>query len=239
MRTLVIGDIHGNLRALKQAFERSGFNAKKDRLVSLGDVFDGHPHSAECVEALMDVRDFVWCIGNHDALAMSWLAARLDGKRTPDEDESDGLVMVRFSYNDGKTADDRERMKKHLEFARRECVPFYTDEAGRFYVHAGIDWDYPPDAQPDPAIYYTDRKTYALLARLYDIGGLRFPYRDVFVGHTKTINEFPDGKPVRRANLWNLDTGAGTNGKLTIMDAGTYEYWQSDWGMGMNENAEA
>ncbi|HET7289166.1 MAG TPA: metallophosphoesterase, partial [Thermodesulfobacteriota bacterium] len=63
MRTLVVGDIHGNLKALRQAFERSGFNPRKDRLVSLGDVFDGHPHSAECVELLMKVKDLVWCLG--------------------------------------------------------------------------------------------------------------------------------------------------------------------------------
>ncbi|HET7290267.1 MAG TPA: hypothetical protein VFJ67_07485, partial [Thermodesulfobacteriota bacterium] len=110
------------------------------------------------------------------------------------------------------------------------CVPYHVDKEGRFYVHAGINWDYPPGEQPDPKIYYKDRKTYALLAVLYEAGGYRFPYRDVYIGHTKTINERPDGTPVRRANLWNLDTGAGTYGKLTIMDADTYEYWQSDWG---------
>ena len=30
------------------------------------------------------------------------------------------------------------------------------------------------------------------------------------------------------ANIWNLDTGAGFRGKLTIMDINTKEYWQSD-----------
>ena len=230
MRTLVIGDIHGNLQALRQAFERSGFDPESDRLVSLGDVFDGHPYSAECVEVLMKVKDLVWCIGNHDALALSWLRGEREGKRTLNERAYEDLMMIKFSYGGGRTAGGRKRMKRHLEFAGKKCVPFYLDEDGRSYVHAGIDWDYTPEGQPDPEVYYTDRKTYALLARLYEIGGLRFPYRDVFIGHTKTISEYPDGKPVRRANLWNLDTGAGTYGKLTIMDADTYEYWQSDWG---------
>ena len=35
-------------------------------------------------------------------------------------------------------------------------------------------------------------------------------------------------EPVRRLNIWNLDQGAGWNGKLTLMDAHTEEYWQSD-----------
>ena len=30
------------------------------------------------------------------------------------------------------------------------------------------------------------------------------------------------------ANIWNLDTGAGWDGKLTMMDVNTGEYWQSD-----------
>ena len=30
--------------------------------------------------------------------------------------------------------------------------------------------------------------------------------------------------------IWDLDTGAGWGGKLTIMDANTEEYWQSDSG---------
>jgi serine/threonine protein phosphatase 1 len=28
--------------------------------------------------------------------------------------------------------------------------------------------------------------------------------------------------------VWNIDTGAGWSGKLTIMNVDTKEYWQSD-----------
>ena len=34
--------------------------------------------------------------------------------------------------------------------------------------------------------------------------------------------------PMNRCNVWNLDTGAGYRGKLTIMDIDSKEYWQSD-----------
>jgi serine/threonine protein phosphatase 1 len=34
--------------------------------------------------------------------------------------------------------------------------------------------------------------------------------------------------PVQKANIWNIDTGAAFKGPLTIMDADTKEYWQSD-----------
>jgi serine/threonine protein phosphatase 1 len=28
--------------------------------------------------------------------------------------------------------------------------------------------------------------------------------------------------------IYNIDTGAGSRGRLTIMDVDTHEYWQSD-----------
>ncbi len=31
-----------------------------------------------------------------------------------------------------------------------------------------------------------------------------------------------------RAGIWNLDTGAGWEGKLTVMNVDTKEYYQSD-----------
>lgn len=35
-------------------------------------------------------------------------------------------------------------------------------------------------------------------------------------------------QPIHVCNVWNLDTGAGWSGKLTIMNVTTKEYWQSD-----------
>ena len=33
---------------------------------------------------------------------------------------------------------------------------------------------------------------------------------------------------MNRCNVWNLDTGAGYRGRLTIMDIDSKKYWQSD-----------
>jgi serine/threonine protein phosphatase 1 len=51
--------------------------------------------------------------------------------------------------------------------------------------------------------------------------------RRIFIGHSSTINWKTD-RPMRAANVWNLDTGAGSGGRLTIMDVETREFWQSD-----------
>lgn len=34
--------------------------------------------------------------------------------------------------------------------------------------------------------------------------------------------------PVKALNVYNLDTGGGWEGKVTIMDVDTKGYWQSD-----------
>jgi serine/threonine protein phosphatase 1 len=75
-------------------------------------------------------------------------------------------------------------------------------------------------------------------------------FKEIFIGHTSTttltqnqvrlitkemsaeeIEEMTMTTvdfPVNNANLWNLDTGGGWGGKLTIMNVDTKEYWQSD-----------
>jgi serine/threonine protein phosphatase 1 len=35
-------------------------------------------------------------------------------------------------------------------------------------------------------------------------------------------------KPMKAANIYNLDTGAGRTGRLTIMDIESKKFWQSD-----------
>ena len=52
-------------------------------------------------------------------------------------------------------------------------------------------------------------------------------YADIFIGHTTTLN-YGTMKPLHYCNVWNLDTGGGWSGKLTIMNVKTKKYWQSD-----------
>ena len=53
-RTLVIGDIHGGLRALPQALERAHVH-DTDTLIFLGDYVDGWSESAQVVEYLLEL----------------------------------------------------------------------------------------------------------------------------------------------------------------------------------------
>ena len=59
------------------------------------------------------------------------------------------------------------------------------------------------------------------------------PYRDIFIGHT-TTETYKTLEPVHVCNVWDIDTGAGWSGKLTIIDVESKEYWQSDLGDKLN-----
>ncbi|MEQ9617568.1 MAG: metallophosphoesterase [Deltaproteobacteria bacterium] len=226
MRTLVLGDVHGNLKALRQVLKRSAFDAERDRLVSLGDLYDGHPESADCVELLTGVKNFIWVLGNHDEQVRRWFRDDWKGNKKKKKrwlKRGGGNTILSY-LRDGKLR--KKLFKRHAGFIER-AVLYFIDEKNRLYVHAGLDWGYPVDKQRKERNYYRGRDTFTIESVRREEAGEKFPYEYVFIGHTATNEMYPDCRPVRRANLWNLDQGAGKDGKLTIMDADTFEYWQS------------
>jgi serine/threonine protein phosphatase 1 len=61
-----------------------------------------------------------------------------------------------------------------------------------------------------------------------EITRLRFgDFEEIFIGHTPTSRLDYTLHPMKLSNLWALDQGAGWEGKLTLMDVDTHEYWQS------------
>ena len=75
MRTLVIGDIHGGLKALIQLLKRAEVT-KEDNLIFLGDYVDGWSESAQVIQYLIELSEVNNCVfikGNHDAWCEPWL----------------------------------------------------------------------------------------------------------------------------------------------------------------------
>jgi len=71
-RTLVIGDIHGRLRALLQIMDRAKVT-QKDNLIFLGDYVDGWGESPQVIDYLIELGKRQKCIfikGNHDELVL-------------------------------------------------------------------------------------------------------------------------------------------------------------------------
>jgi serine/threonine protein phosphatase 1 len=52
-------------------------------------------------------------------------------------------------------------------------------------------------------------------------------YNEVYIGHTP-VTRIGQTIPIKKACIWNVDTGAAFKGPLTIMDIETKEFWQSE-----------
>ncbi|XZF13443.1 metallophosphoesterase [Chitinophagaceae bacterium MMS25-I14] len=245
MRTFVMGDIHGAYRALLQCLDRSGFDYNNDTLVQLGDVADGFPQVYDCVEELLKIRNLIAIRGNHD----DWFQRFLQTGIHPDIWTQGGLATA-FSYQQAAGNEwtfayagrgyrtylnPGDIPEAHHNFFLQQHV-YYVDDSNNCFVHAGFNRKLSFYNQPSPDIYFWDRKlwlaalSFKASQRNNDFDGtfhMETPFKEIFIGHTNTLNWKTD-QPMHAANIYNVDTGAGHTGRLTIMDIETKEYWQSD-----------
>lgn len=237
----VCGDIHGNYKGLVQAIERSPFKPQEDTLISLGDLIDGGYDSYEVVEYLSSLPDCILIKGNHDEYFKHWLNY---GVNPVNWLQGQHLTAESYiSYVRRELGEDRiitpnhngyitnliysDIPKKHRDFLN-SGINYFIDVKNNCYVHGGFNRFLPINKQRDGSIYYWDRDLWLQALHASDSEfKIEGNYNTVFIGHTSTTN-WKTTKPMLAANVWNLDTGAGTYGKVTIMDVNTYEYWQSD-----------
>ena len=110
MRTLVIGDIHGGLKALEDVLNHVD-PQPEDSFIFLGDYVDGWSQAAETVGFLINFDRHYSCHflrGNHDDLCLQWLT---EGVEYPLWLLSGGEA-TKNSYNGlGK-----ETRKEHIRF---------------------------------------------------------------------------------------------------------------------------
>ena len=249
-RTLVIADIHGALKALEQALKRANYTIN-DNLIFLGDYVDGWSESSELIEYLINLKEvsngnIIFILGNHDKWCKDWLNT---GQTPIIWTQQGGKATVESYIRTGHLVKD-----SHKEFFNK-CLPYYIDEQNRGFVHGGFTSKKGLGHEPYDANYYWDRDLWNLALMTHGRfhegapeSARRFEkHKEIFIGHTSTFNwkckphypEFEDDNqtikngdiyvPMNRCNVWNLDTGAGYKGKVTIMDVDTKEYWQSDY----------
>lgn len=226
-RTLVIGDIHGGLRALLQVLERAKASAS-DRLIFLGDYVDSWSESPQVLDLLINfsqTHDCIFIRGNHDALLLQWLL----GKDNEMWHQHGGLATM-ASYAD-ISSDVKQR---HITFLE-SLENYYIDDQNRLFVHAGFTNMHGAALEYYPRLLYWDRTLWETAVALVDSlqpSDINYPkrltvYKEIFIGHTP-VTKIGETVPVRRANVWNIDTGAGFAGTISIMDVDTKEFWQSD-----------
>jgi len=228
MRTLVIGDIHGGLRALHQVFERAAVTPN-DQLIFLGDYVDGWSESPQVLDFLMLLQQSHSCIfirGNHDALLLDWLQGNNEN-------------VLWFNHGGGATVAayasiGAQFKQKHATFLEN-LVDYFHDTNDRLFVHAGFTNLNGVNFEYFPKMFYWERTLWetalALDPKLTPDDSCypkRFTlYKEIFIGHTP-VTRIGTTLPVNRANIWNVDTGAAFKGPLTIMDVDTKEFWQSE-----------
>lgn len=246
MRILVIGDIHGGLKALIQVLERSKFDSEKDQLIFLGDYVDGWSESAELIQYLINLE--IACVikpifirGNHDKWCEDWLTL---GARPLIWTQQGGEATLQSYIKTGYLASEEHR----TFFAKLHN--YYIDDKNRGFVHGGFKSRKGLGHEVYQADYYWDRDLWQLALLQHNrIHETELDYvrrfekhSELYIGHTSTINwevkpHYPEYQyqqngdilvPMNRCNVWNLDTGGGFGGKLTIMDIDTKEFWQSD-----------
>ena len=108
--------------------------------------------------------------------------------------------------------------EKHHEFLK--TTPFYyLDDQKRLFVHGGIDPSLPLDKQEKMTLMW-DR---GLVSN--DPPEIK-EYKEIYVGHTSIYGA--SHIPAQKKNIFYMDTGAGWEGKLSLMDIDNYEIFQSD-----------
>jgi serine/threonine protein phosphatase 1 len=123
---------------------------------------------------------------------------------------------------------------KHIKFLK-ELENFYLDNENRLFLHAGFTNTKGIEYEYFTKTLYWDRTLWELALSLdteLAKNNPRYPkrlthYEEIYVGHNP-VTRIGKTVPVRAANVWNIDTGAGFKGPLSVMDVISKEVWQSD-----------
>ena len=228
MRTLVIGDIHGGFKGLKQVLERAKIMVD-DHLIFLGDYVDGWSESAETVDfllALSKTNPTTFIRGNHDDLCHKWLA---QGEKPKLWVQQGGQSTIESYKKSGLN-----KTQIHVPFFDK-LISYYIDTKNRLFIHAGFQNLKGPQYEYYTTAAYWDRTLWEMALA---VGNLLHPddkfyperlkiFKEIYLGHTP-VTRIGKTTPHNAATIWNIDTGAAFKGPVSVLDVDTKEFWQSD-----------
>lgn len=228
MKTVVIGDIHGGLKALKQVLEKIK-NPNDFRYIFVGDYVDGWSESAETISFLIGFsknHDCIFLRGNHDELLYNYLKF-----------QANNPLWLKHGGESGKKSYEKllpEEIEKHILFLEN-LRNYYVDSENRLFVHAGFTSQHGPGEEYYANTVSWDRTLWEMVCAMdFSLSekNEKYPrrlklFKEIFIGHTP-VTRLEKTTPVNFANVWNVDTGAAFKGPITIMDIETKEIWQSD-----------
>lgn len=233
-RTLIIGDIHGNINALESALTNANYKLEEDRIICLGDYIDGWKKSYEVVEKLIQLQadspfNNIFLKGNHDAwflqvLNQNFEQFRVDRFITTKYREwmlSDGLSTY-LSY---VTKSDAEILRHKTLFF--DTLKLYHIEHEKLFVHAGFDYRMGFQESLDfyPESFLWDRSLFRKVMQWWnleqegtvlDVETKKIAdFEKIYIGHTPTT-KYGFKTPQKIGNVINVDQGCKTTGILSI-----------------------
>ncbi len=236
-RTFAVGDIHGDLAALRLLFDRLPALTPDDTVVFLGDYIDRGPDSAGVVAWMRDFMarspaKVVALRGNHED---AWLQVVDEGWPEFIFPRGNGCLESLRSFTGGPVPDEDEvptnaeleamfaaKFLPHEVVAWMRELPFFYEDEHAIYVHAGIKrvgdgFPHPREVEPQKALLWLrDRDFFE-----------NYRGKLVVFGHTTTRtlpNELSTYTPDDPTDLWagpaciGLDTACGKGGFLTAFE---------------------
>lgn len=215
MRTFALGDVHGQIFQLEDVLVKSGFNFNEDKLIFLGDVVDRGEQPFECIDLLISIKNLLPIAGNHDLNFLNWTTIGDDvfgGNH--------GSQITQFIWNIMDEADRQYYLQNYFYRMRAFAVV-----NNRLFVHGGIDTKKPVPEQDIHNLAWNRSMWEKAVTTSKKVTTLE-QYREIYIGHTPTTY-YDVTVPMNCNGIWNIDTGCGKEGLLTIMDVETNEFWQA------------
>lgn len=239
-RTFVIGDIHGDIDALRRLFAQLPDLDPEDTVVFLGDYIDRGPHSREVVRIIRAIDTELGCQsialrGNHED---AWLRVIDNGWPEFLFPAQNGCVATLRSFTHHApahppdftaptTAEEMQSMLRGAFFpedvvAWMRDLPWWHEDEHAIYVHAGLPlvdgrWLHPSEVNPRSTLLWT--RTLDFFRHYHG--------KRVVVGHTATRTlpqELSSYTPEDPTDLFAgecvlaIDTEAGRGGFLTCVE---------------------
>lgn len=235
-RTFVMGDIHGNHKALIQVLKKANFDYKEDTLIQLGDVVDGYPEVVKCVDELLGIEKLIAIRGNHDQWFLDFIETGIHGSYW-----QQGAQHTKESYlfyiGRLNMLEPEDIPLSHQEFFKNQ-VPYYFDkERNIVFVHGGFNRHLDFFTQSEKTLMWDRDLWYSALSfaamQRGSVGDEYHKFKNyndfntIYIGHTTTMS-WGETRPMKAANVINMDTGAGFKGRLSMMNIDTLEVFSSD-----------
>lgn len=211
-RNFYIGDIHGNIKALKQVLERSGFDYENDKLVTIGDLVDGWAYVYEVVEELLKIKNRIDICGNHDFWNKTWLDTGIHPQNWNQGGEGTlrsyvrnclgdkGMINKRYGSGWESNLNPGDIPESHQQLFRRQ-IYYYVDDNKNLFVHGGIN-RHKPIKEQDPNVLMWDRDFWSsalqfhhgMSTKVHPGTGNSYKFqiegdfKHIYIGHTSTEN---------------------------------------------------